>query len=84
MKLWVFKKDNGEVIFVSEEKGRGKIIIYSLNNMGIVVKKEDTWGYMHRKDGVYIHRHREVQREVRVYTKKEEETCESRKKRKIT
>lgn len=37
--------------------------------------------YMHRKDGVYIHRHREVQREVRVYTKKEEETCESRKKR---
>lgn len=35
---------------------------------------------MHRKDGVYIHLHREVQREVRVYTKKEEETCESKKK----
>ena len=46
MKLWVFKKDNGEVIFVSEEKGRGKIIIYGLNNMGIVVKREDTWGYI--------------------------------------
>lgn len=46
MKLWVFKKDNGEVIFVSEEKERGKIIIYSLNNMGIIVKREDTWGYI--------------------------------------
>ena len=46
MKLWVFKQNNGEVIFVSEEKERGKIIIYSLNNMGIIVKREDTWGYI--------------------------------------
>ena len=46
MKLWVFKKDNGEVIFVSEEKGRGLINIYSLNNMGVVVRKEDTWKYI--------------------------------------
>ena len=46
MKLWVFKKDNGEVIFVSEEKGRGLINIYSLNNMGIVVRREDTWQYI--------------------------------------
>ena len=46
MKLWVFKKDNGEVILVSEEKGRGLINIYSLNNMGVVVRKEDTWKYI--------------------------------------
>lgn len=46
MKLWVFKQNNGEVIFVSEEKERGKIIIYSLNKMGIIVKREDTWGYI--------------------------------------
>ena len=46
MKLWVFKKDNGEVIFVSEEKGRGLINIYSLNSMGIVVRKENTWKYI--------------------------------------
>ena len=46
MKLWVFKKDNGEVILVSEEKGRGLINIYSLNNMGVVVRKENTWKYI--------------------------------------
>ena len=46
MKLWIFKKDNGEVILVSEEKGRGLINIYSLNDMGVVVRKEDTWKYI--------------------------------------
>ena len=28
--------------------------------------EEDTWEYMHSQDGVYVYRHREVQREVRV------------------
>ena len=46
MKLWVFKKDDGEVIFISEEKERGLIYVYSLNNMNIIVKKEDTWKHI--------------------------------------
>ena len=46
MKLWVFKKNDDEVIFISEEKGRGLINIYSLNNMGVVVRKEDTWKHI--------------------------------------
>ena len=46
MKLWVFKKDDGEVIFISEEKERGLIYVYSLNNMNVVVRKEDTWKHI--------------------------------------
>ena len=46
MKLWVFKQNNGEVILISEERGRGKIIIYSLNKMGVVERKEETWEYV--------------------------------------
>ena len=42
MKLWIFKKNDGEVILVSEEKARGKIIIYNLNKMGVVERKEET------------------------------------------
>lgn len=46
MKLWVFKQNDGEVILVSEEKARGKIIIYNLNKMGVVERKEETWEYI--------------------------------------
>lgn len=46
MKLWIFKKNDGEVILVSEEKARGKIIIYNLNKMGVVERKEETWEYV--------------------------------------
>ena len=46
MKLWVFKKDDGEVIFISEEKERGLIYVYSLNNMNVIVRKEDTWKHI--------------------------------------
>ncbi len=46
MKLWVFKQNDGEVILISEERGRGKIIIYSLNKMGVVERREETWGYV--------------------------------------
>ena len=46
MKLWVFKKDDGEVIFVSEEKERGLIYVYSLNNMNVIVRNEDTWKHI--------------------------------------
>ena len=46
MKLWVFKKDDGEVIFVSEERERGLIYVYSLNNMNVIVRKEDTWKHI--------------------------------------
>lgn len=46
MKLWIFKKNDGEVILVSEEKTRGKIIIYNLNKMGVVERKEETWEYI--------------------------------------
>ena len=46
MKLWFFKKDDGEVIFVSEEKERGLIYVYSLNNMNVIVRKEDTWKHI--------------------------------------
>lgn len=46
MKLWIFKKDNGEVILVSEEKARGKIIIHNLNKMGVIERKEETWEYV--------------------------------------
>ena len=46
MKLWIFKKNDGEVILVSEEKARGKIIIYNLNKMGVVERKEETWEYI--------------------------------------
>lgn len=46
MKLWVFKKDDGEVIFISEEKDRGLIYVYSLNNMNVIVRKEDTWKHI--------------------------------------
>ena len=46
MTLWAFKKDNDEVIVVYKEKWRGLINIYSLNNMGIVVRKENTWKYI--------------------------------------
>ena len=46
MKLWVFKKDDGEVIFISEERDRGLICVYSLNNMNVIVRKEDTWKHI--------------------------------------
>ena len=46
MKLWVFKQNDGEVILISEERGRGKVIIYSLNKMGVVERREETWGYV--------------------------------------
>ena len=46
MKLWIFKKNDGEVILVSEEKARGKIILYNSNNMGVVERKEETWEYI--------------------------------------
>lgn len=46
MKLWVFKQNDGEVILISEERGRGKVIIYSLNKMGVVERKEETWEYV--------------------------------------
>lgn len=46
MKLWVFKKDDGEVIFISEERERGLIYVYSLNNMNVIVRKEDTWKHI--------------------------------------
>ena len=46
MKLWVFKKDDGEVIFISEEKDKGLIYVYSLNNMNVIVRKEDTWKHI--------------------------------------
>ena len=46
MKLWVFKKDDGEVIFISEEKERGLIYVYSLNNMNVVVREEYTWKHI--------------------------------------
>ena len=46
MKLWVFKKDDGEVIFVSEERERGLIYVYSLNKMNVIVRKEDTWKHI--------------------------------------
>ena len=46
MKLWVFKKDDGEVIFISEEKERGLIYVYSLNNMNVIVRNEDTWKHI--------------------------------------
>ena len=46
MKLWVFKKDDGEVIFISKEKERGLIYVYSLNKMNVIVKKEDTWKHI--------------------------------------
>ena len=45
--------------------------------------EEDTWEYMHSQDGVYVHRHREVQREVRVYSHQKEKTYEGIKRRKI-
>ena len=46
MRLWVFKQNNGEVIFVSEERDRGIINIYSLNKMNVIVRREDTWKYI--------------------------------------
>ena len=46
MKLWVFKKDDGEVIFISEERDRGLIYVYSLNNMNVIVRNEDTWKHI--------------------------------------
>ena len=46
MKLWVFKKDDGEVIFISEERERGLIYVYSLNNMNVIVRNEDTWKHI--------------------------------------
>ena len=46
IKLWVLKKDDGEVIFISEEKDRGLIYVYSLNNMNVIVRKEDTWKHI--------------------------------------
>lgn len=46
MKLWVFKKDDGEVIFISEERDRGLIYVYSLNNMNVIVRKKDTWKHI--------------------------------------
>lgn len=46
MKLWVFKQNDGEVILISEERGRGKVIIHNLNKMGIIERKEETWEYV--------------------------------------
>ena len=56
MKLWVFKKDDGEVIFISEEKERGLIYVYSLNNMNVIVRKEDTWKHIDDLKGLNLRR----------------------------